>query len=73
MNKLSERLNTNKPWAIVGIPRKQYESIKPWKKASMSRDKFEEILRLFPNELVQDLKLHAAAELLTEKLFESLK
>jgi len=73
MSKISERLKSDKPWAILGISRKHYESTKPWKKSNMSRDKFESILILLPHDIVQDIKLHASAEYLTEKLFESIK
>jgi len=73
MSKISDRMKSEKPWAILGISRKQYETIKPWKKSNFSRDKFEELLSFFPNEAIQELKLHASADLLTEKLFESIK
>lgn len=38
----------------------------------MSREQFEANIRLFPHELIHEMKLHAAAEFLTEKMVESL-
>lgn len=72
MSKVADKLKSEKPWAILGISRKRYEASKPWKGAKMSRDQFEQSLRLLPNEIVQEMKLHAAADLLTDKLMESL-
>ncbi|WP_243367332.1 hypothetical protein [Fundidesulfovibrio soli] len=66
MSKISEELIAEKPWAILGISRKHYESSKPWKRSKYSRDKFEQLLKLFPDEAIQVLKLNAAADLLTE-------
>ena len=37
----------NKPWALLRISRKEYETIKPWKQMKISRAKFEEMLILF--------------------------
>lgn len=38
----------------------------------MSRLQFEASLRLFSHDLIQEMKLHAAADLLTEKLVDFL-
>ena len=73
MSKISERLKLEKPWAILGISRKQYETARPWKKSNMTRDRFESLIKFFPHDIVQDMKLHASAEYLTEKLFASIK
>jgi hypothetical protein len=73
MSKITDRLKSEKPWAILGISRRHYEASKPWKAAKMSRDQFEQSLRVLPNEIVQEMKPHAAAEFLTEKLFETLR
>jgi len=37
MGKLSDQFLDEKPWAILGISRKQYETVKPWKKSNMTR------------------------------------
>lgn len=66
-----KKLKEEKPWAVLGVSRRQYEIAKPWKKANMSKGKFEDILKMVPNEVIQDLKLYAMAELLTERMFES--
>jgi hypothetical protein len=35
-----------KPWAILGITRKQYAAARPWKKAGMTKEKYAERLDL---------------------------
>ncbi len=39
-----------KPWAILGIPRKQYAAARPWKKAGMPKERYAEMLNLIPHE-----------------------
>jgi len=39
-----------KPWAILGINRKQYAAAKPRKKAGMTKEKYAEMLNLMPHE-----------------------
>ncbi|WP_243367391.1 hypothetical protein [Fundidesulfovibrio soli] len=56
MTKIGDRLKPEKPWAILGISRKRYESSKPWKGAKISREQFEQSLRLLPNEIVREMK-----------------
>lgn len=58
-----------KPWAILGISRKQYVAAKPWKKAGMTKEKFSEMLNLIPHEAMQILKDEADAERLVGKIF----
>ncbi len=60
-----------KPWAILGISRKQYAAAKPWKKAGMSREKYAEMLNLIPHEAMQILKDEVDAERLVEGIFGS--
>ena len=42
----------NKPWAILKVSRKQYCTARPWKKAGMSREQFEEVLALLPDGMI---------------------
>ncbi len=58
-----------KPWAILGITRKQYAAARPWKKAGMSKGKCAEMLNLIPHEAMQILRDEADAERLVESIF----
>jgi hypothetical protein len=69
MPRPSAKFKNEKPWALLGISRRQYEAAKPWKEAGQDRRKFEEIIRLIPPEAVDDLKLEAQAEALLEGVF----
>ncbi len=60
-----------KPWAILGISRKQYAAAKPWKKAGMTKERFAELLNLIPHEAMQILKDEADAERLVEGIFNN--
>ena len=51
------------------IPRSRYEAAQPWKKAGLTRAKFEELLQLIPDELVSEMRDHAVAEILVESIF----
>ncbi len=66
---LKQKLEDEKPWAILRMPRKRYETAQPWKKAGLSRAKFEELLLLIPDELVSEMRDHAVAEILVESIF----
>jgi hypothetical protein len=59
-----------KPWAILGISRKQYATARPWKKAGMSKEKYAEMLNLMPPETMQILKDEADAERLINEIFK---
>ena len=62
-----------KPWAILGITRKQYAAARPWTKAGMTKEKYAEMLNLIPHEAMQILKDEADAEtrmLSEEPLFD---
>ncbi len=67
MNKIA-RLSKDKPWAILKISRKVYETNKPWKAAKMSREAFEELVRTAPPELVSALWDEAHADMLVKAL-----
>lgn len=66
---LKKKLEGEKPWVILRMPRQRYEAAQPWKKACLPRAKFEELLRLIPNELISEMRDHAVAELLVESIF----
>lgn len=66
---LKQKLDSEKPWAILRLSRKRYEAGQPWKKAGLSRAKFEELLQLIPDELIGEMRDHAVAELLVESVF----
>ncbi|GFK92809.1 hypothetical protein NNJEOMEG_00636 [Fundidesulfovibrio magnetotacticus] len=69
MMTLSEKTHTDKPWAILGISRRQYDSAKPWKKAKMSKEEFAKLICLVPPEAIKRLRDNADAEVLLEAAF----
>jgi len=66
---LKQKFEDEKPWAILRMPRKRYEAAQPWKKAGLSRAKFEEMLLLISDEFISDMRDHAVAEILVESIF----
>lgn len=71
LSRLKARLSGNKPWAILGLSRKEYEARRPWARAGQPRERFEEMLLALGEhpEILQDLKDYAEAEALTEMIF----
>ncbi len=63
------KLQLEKPWAILGYSRKRYEALRLWKRAGVSREKFEDFLRLMPHEALKLIKDNADAEKLTAAIF----
>lgn len=63
------RITKNKPWAILKISRRQYETVRPWKKSGMSRPMFEELLATLPEGFIDQLRLEADAERLLRTVF----
>lgn len=63
------KLREEKPWAVMGISRKQYETARLWKKVKMPRGKFDELISSLPPEMFTDLRLHADGERLAEAIF----
>ena len=59
----------NKPWATLKASRKQYCTARPWKKADMSREKFEEMLSILPEGMIDEIHLQADAERLIAAAF----
>jgi len=69
MNPLKKLKRENKPWAVLGMSRREYEAKRPWKVAGVSRDHFEDITVMVPAEIIERLKEEAQAELLVEQIF----
>ena len=64
-----DKLKGEKPWAILGISRREYDKARPWKSAGMSKEAFAELVRAVPPEAVTVLKQEAEAEMLVEAIF----
>ena len=58
-----------KPWQRLGITKKQYLASKPWKGSGLSREKYEHIISIVPQDYLNDLKIEAEAEALVERVF----
>ena len=65
----SARLSKEKPWAILGISRQEYDRAKPWKKARMTKEAFGDLVRAVAPEAIKNLKDEAQAEILTAAIF----
>jgi hypothetical protein len=68
---LKDKFKAEKPWAVLGWTRKQWKSIRPWKKANMSEARYAEMLRALDQEMIKDIKDHAMAEMLVDEIFKS--
>ena len=66
---LKTKLDRDKPWAKLRKSRQAYEADRPWKRAGMSREKFEEMVAIIPDALVDEIKINADAEALLEGIF----
>lgn len=66
-------LPKEKPWAILGISRREYDKARPWKKAGMSKEAFADLVRAVPPEAVKILKDEAQAEILTAAIFGAME
>lgn len=66
---LTSKSPPEKPWAILGITRRQYDTAKPWKRAKMSKEEFGKLVCMVPPEAIKDLKDRADAETLLEAAF----
>ena len=66
---LKNKMESEKPWAILRMSRVAYEAGKPWKRGSLSKAKFEELLRLIPDELISEMRDQATADVLVESIF----
>lgn len=64
-----KNLKSEKPWAVLKVSRKQYETSRPWVTAKLSRAKFEELLLLMPDGFVDHCHREAEATRLIEAIF----
>jgi len=69
MSFIKKLKRVNKPWAVLGMSRREYEAKRPWKVAGVSRERFEKVTVLVPGDLIQQFKEEAQAELLVEQFF----
>ena len=58
-----------KPWHLMGISRRQYLNARPWKKAKMSRAKYERIIAAVPQEVLDEIRVTAEAEVFVDSVF----
>ena len=58
-----------KPWTRLGISKELYKSARPWKKAKMSRERYEKIILNVPQELIEDFRREAEATAMMEAVF----
>jgi len=63
---------SNKPWATLKVSRRQYVAARPWKKAGMSRERFEEMIAILPDGIIDEIQLEADAERLIAAAFGGL-
>jgi len=64
-----QALKAEKPWAKLRMTRRQYETARPWKNSGMGRQKWEEIVMLFPDETIEDIYRDVEADRLIEAIF----
>lgn len=62
-------MQQNKPWAILKVSRKQYCTARPWKAANLSRERFEKVLALLPDGMIDQIHLENDAERLIAATF----
>ena len=55
-----------KPWAWLRMSRKQYDSLRIWKKCNLSREEF-------PSELIDEMYENATADMLVDAIFKTRK
>lgn len=58
----------NTPWAILKVSRKQYATVSLWKTAGMSRERFEDMLSILSEGMMDQIQLEADAERLPAAL-----
>ena len=63
------KLKSEKPWAILKVSRRQYETARPWVKANLPRQRFEELLAVLPDGFIDHVHRDAEAERLISAIF----
>ena len=51
------------------MTRREFETKRPWKAAGVSRDEFEEMTQIIPQEIVEQIKEEAQAARFVEEIF----
>lgn len=64
-----QNLKREKLWAILKTTRCQYEKVKPWKRAGISRARFEELFDSLSDGFIDHCHMEADAEKLAEAMF----
>lgn len=49
-NMLKNKFKEEKPWALLGATRKDYDIAKPWKKTKLSKEEFGKLICSLPPE-----------------------
>lgn len=68
---MKRKVAEEKPWAILGISRREYDKARPWKRARMSREAFGKLVLAVPPEAIKVLKDEATAEVLVAAMFKN--
>lgn len=58
-----------KPWVLLGISRKEYDSLRLWTRVKLSRNEFGILLTSLPDEFFKDVKLRVDVEKLIQAIF----
>ena len=58
-----------KPWIRLGISKKQYKALRPWKAAKMSRERYEKMILTVPQEVIDEFWREAEVNALVEEIF----
>ena len=61
--------NKEKPWAVMGVTRRQYESARMWKKTKLTRKEFDKLISSLPPEIFKEMQLEADGQRLIEAVF----
>ena len=69
---LKNEFEKEKPWALLGISRKKYESARMWKKTKLTRKEFDELISSLPAEFFKEMQYIADGERLVESIFGKL-
>ena len=62
-------INKEKPWAVMGITRREYESARMWKKTKLNRKEFDKLIISLPPDFFKEMQLEADGQRLIEALF----
>ena len=62
-----------KPWVLLGISRKEYDSLRLWKKTKLSRKEFDSLLSSLPDSFFKEVKLCVDAEKIVQAIFSKSK